>query len=167
MNGDLPAFHRAYAWYRCFRHWASLRFHDTCGIHGPSSLQKLARGVYGELHRTKTTGPDKQISVLPVFVSYEAYLQEEWLQVGLDLWMETFNYPRDYLLCLPLPDFSGPCGRRAKYTDAQSFSKALMASLKAPDGSPLLEQEAIHFWTEHSDRAGVDSWLSAIGSPGT
>ena len=35
----LPAFHRAYAWYRLFRHWASLRFGDTTFLN-PSTLER-------------------------------------------------------------------------------------------------------------------------------
>ena len=37
-----PSFHRAYAWYRCVRHWASMRFDDTAGL-APSSLTMRVR----------------------------------------------------------------------------------------------------------------------------
>ena len=45
-----------------------MRFDDTSGL-CPGSLARRSRGVFGLLKRTKTSGPDKQISLLPVFVS--------------------------------------------------------------------------------------------------
>ena len=81
---DLPLFHRAYAWYRLFRHWACLRWDDTAGL-GPSGLEVRARGVVGQLSRTKTSGPDKKLSALPVFISKDAWVQQEWLFTGLEL----------------------------------------------------------------------------------
>ena len=115
------------------------------------------------MERTKTTGSDKGVSVLPIFVSTEALIEVEWLLVGLDLWQrDELSYKRDYFLCLPSPDFSGPCGKKARYTDAQGFSKALMSSLRTSDGAQLLLPEAVSFWSEHSNRAGLDSWLASL-----
>ena len=67
---------RAFAWYRIFRHWSSLRWDDTQAL-APHSLQRRARGVVGSLERTKTSGPGKTIQVLPVFVSQDAWLEHE------------------------------------------------------------------------------------------
>ena len=82
-----PLFIRAYAWYRLLRHWCSLRYSDAEGC-SPQSLRTRARGVYGFLERTKTTGSDKDASVLPIFVSTEAHVEVEWLLVGLELWQQ-------------------------------------------------------------------------------
>jgi hypothetical protein len=38
-----------------------------------------------------------------------------------------------------------------------------LSSLVNEEGEKLLLPEAVAFWSEHSDRAGLDSWLSAIG----
>ena len=35
--------------------------------------------------------------------------------------------------------------------------------MRTPGGEPLLLPEAVAFWTEHSDRCGVDSCLAALG----
>ena len=122
---DRPVFHRCYAWYRLFRHWASLRFDDTSGL-SPASLTRRARGVRGVLRRTKTSGPDKQISLLPVFVSQDAWVSRPWLFTGFALWTEgDFAYKRDYFLCLPTPDLQSTVGKRARYTDAVCFSRSL------------------------------------------
>lgn len=69
----------------------------------------------------------------------------------------------DYLLCPPSEDFHGTCGKRALYSDARVFSHALLGSLRKGDDQPLLLPQARDFWTEHSDRAGVDSLLPALG----
>ena len=72
-------------------------------------------------------------------------------------------FPRDYFLPLPNLDLTGAVKKRALYTDAAGFSVALLASLTAADGSALLPVEGARFWTEHSDRAGLDGWCAGLG----
>ena len=99
-----PAYVRAVAWFNLFRHWAALRWDDTVGLK-PSSFQRRARAVFAKLTRSKTSGPDKQVSILPIWVSYGAYIErEDWLHLGLQVWESTeFAYEREYplriLLC--------------------------------------------------------------------
>ena len=66
------------------------------------------------MDRTKTSGPDKQVKVLPIFVSSEAWVHNRWLEPGL-LLLETsvLAFERDYLVPLPNRDLSGTCGLRA------------------------------------------------------
>ena len=80
------------------------------------------------------------MAVLPVFVSRDAWVDQEWLLPGLELWLDgELAYPRDYLLPLPNRSFTGTVCKRARYSDAVGFSKALLSSLKAEDGTtPLL-----------------------------
>ena len=80
-----PVYHRTFAWYRLFRHWASLRWDDTQALL-PFSLGRRARGVFVLLARTKTSGSGKTLTVLPCFVSEAAYVRRPWLDVGLILW---------------------------------------------------------------------------------
>ena len=156
-----PAFHRFYAWYRLLRHWCGLRFHDTGAL--PScSLERRARGLYGVLFRTKTSGPDREMSVLPIYCSQEAYVGKPWLDIGLQVLKANFGYERDYLLCLPNPSLTDTVQKRATYSDSQCFSRALFGSLEVEGGGRLLLEDALSFWTEHSDRAGLDSWLAAL-----
>ena len=42
------------------------------------------------------------------------------------------------------------------------FSRSLLGLLVDNEGAKLLEPESIFFWSEHSDRAGLDSWLAAM-----
>lgn len=53
--------------------------------------------------------------------------------------------------------------RRALYSDAKVFSTSLLSSLQAGQGDqPLLLPAAVSFWSEHSDRAGLDFRLGAL-----
>ena len=130
--------------------------------------------MFGLLKSTKTSGPDKRLSVLPVYVSKEAYVDTPWLEIGFGIWnAEPFNFRRDYFLCLPNVDMSGVVKKRARYSDASGFSRSLFASLPLSvaqgegeeDQEMLLCPEASDFWTEHSDRAGLDSWLATLQVP--
>ena len=47
--------------------------------------------------------------------------------------------------------------------DAAALSLALFSSLKTPTGEARLPGKAARFWSEHSDRAGLDSWTAALG----
>merc|ERR1712127_565783 len=107
---------RAFAWYRLFRHWSSLRWDDTQALL-PGSLERRARGVVGKLERTKTSGRGKNQQVLPVFVSDRAFLRTPWLDAGLVLWMgPPLNFQRDYFLPLPSEKLDGVLRRRALYS---------------------------------------------------
>jgi hypothetical protein len=67
---------------------------------------------------------------------------------------------RDYLLPLPNENFDGELGRRALYTDAAGFSRQLLRGLQLSGDNQLalLLSESAHFWTENSDRSGLDTW---------
>ena len=161
VDDSIPLYVRAYNWYRLMRHWASIRFSDTAGL-PPGTLSRRARGLTGSLTQTKTSGADKSAAVLPIFISRDAWIGTEWLDTGLSIWQNELGYPRDYFLPLPNNDFSGSIGKRARYSDAVGFSRSLLGMLVDDEGEKLLEPESICFWSEHSDRAGLDSWLAAM-----
>ena len=156
---------RLYAWVLLLRHWASLRWDDTLGLH-PGVFKKRARGLLGVLERTKVSGPDKKVVQLPIFVSSRAWLSMEWLDAGHRLLLGTFGYKRDYLLPLATPDLQGCLQRRAEHSDSATYSRALFLSLETPTGAgtALLSPGCASFWTEHSARAGLDSWHAALGT---
>ena len=168
VDPSQPSFVRFYAWTRLLRHWGSMRWDDSMGLR-PSTLEWKCRGLCGELERTKTSGPGKKVLVLPVYISKSAYVQEEmWLGVGYELMKSEYAYERDYLLPLAREDLSGCVERRAEYTDAVYYSRALLGTLTAaPAGDEgqrsLLTDLAVRYWTEHSDRAGLTSWLAGLG----
>ena len=164
LNSELPAYHRAFAGFRLLRHWCSLRWDDTQGL-PPSSLEERARGVTGTLDRTKTSGRGKQHQVLPVFWSLGAHLEKPWLTEAVKLLTtNSFAFERDFLLPLPADGgFTAASRRRALYSDSAAFSQLLWASLTDTEGAQLLPHGAGAFFTEHSDRAGLDSWAAALG----
>ena len=164
VSESAQAYARAYAWFKLVRHWASLRWDDTRSIR-PQSFESRARGVFAQIERSKTSGADKAVSVLPIFVSNTAYIEvPNWMEVGLTIWTaEPFSYERDYLLPLPSPDMTGVYRRRAEYADASVFTQRLLRMLENDEGGALLDPAATGFWSEHSDRAGIDSWLAALG----
>ena len=159
-----PLYARGYAWVRLLRHWASLRWDDTLGI-PPATLELRARGLFCLLEMSKTSGPEKTVRVLPVFVSREAYLEVRWLETGFKLWAPggPLHFERDYLVALPAPNWEEVLNFRAVYTDACSLSKALLGRLPQKTGEVLLLPETCNFWTEHKDRAGCTGWIAAIG----
>ena len=168
LNKDRPLFHGGFAWYRLLRHWAALRWSDSQAL-SPSSLVLRARGLTGVLSRTKTSGPGKAHEVLPIFVSDGAYLVHPWVRVGVELWKTTgLSNERNSFLPLPDPTLSRATKRRALYSDSAAFSQALLGSVEVPElGSALLPNEAGRSCFEHSDRAGTDSWATALGIPET
>ena len=74
VSEEVPHVIRAYAWLKLLRHWTALRWDDTTGIR-PSLFQRRARGLFMRLERSKTSGPDKAIKILPVFVSTDAFVE--------------------------------------------------------------------------------------------
>ena len=134
VDEDREPYARLYAGSRLLRHWGGMRWDDTSGIN-PAKLTLMARGLAGKLERTKTTGRDKKVHVLPFFVSFGAYVeQKNWLRVWHALLGSHFSEPRDYLLPLPRPDLAGGLRRQALYSDAVGFSRTLLGSLQLPGG---------------------------------
>ena len=164
LSSELTDYHRAFAGFRLLRHWSSLRWDDTQGL-PPSSLEGQARGVTGTLDRAKTSGRGKQQQVLPVFWSSGAYLLQPWLPEAVWLLTEgSFDFERGFLLPLPADGgFTAASRRRALYSDSAAFSQSLWASLVDAGGELLLPHGAGAFFTEHSDRAELDSLAAALG----
>ena len=116
VDGRLPSYQRFYAWAKLLRHWCSLRWDDGMGVK-PEDLRMRARGLFGLLQRSKTSGPDKKVKLLPIFGSRDAWLEDStWLATGLHfLQGEELGYARDYLVPLPNESLDGSCGLRAQY----------------------------------------------------
>ena len=161
---EAPAYSRLYAWIKLLRHWTSMRWDDTSGV-VPGELHMRARGLAGRLLRSKTSGRDKKVKLLPLYVAKGAYLVEPWLEAGLQLLkVGPLAYERDYLVPLPTEDLTGTCGLRAVYADAVGLSRALLSSLRRPDSDEaLVAPIAARFWTEHSDRTGCTGWCASLG----
>ena len=153
---------RMFAFFKLLKVWACLRFDDHRGL-VPAGLHQTPDGLHGKLVRTKTSGVGKAREVLVLFVSSNAWLVESsWLTVGWKLW-EAVHPDRDYFLGLPSDDMSSMRPVEAKYVDGLAMSRALLASLPGPDGKErLLSPGLERFWSEHSERATLPSWVSML-----
>ena len=109
-----------------------MRWDDTSGVI-PRELKRRARGMAGRLERSKTSGRDKKVKLLPLFVSREAFLVRPWLETGLGfLEHGPLFFDRDYLVPLPDKNLRGTCGLRAGYPDAVPHAR--------PPGHPHLRR---------------------------
>eukprot|EP00435_Cladocopium_sp_Y103_P022295 s1532_g5.t1 len=170
MNNRLGRFVRGYAWYRLLKVWGAMRFHDTLGVDF-SSIKVDEYGLQCTLKRTKTTGPGKRVSLVKVFVGFDAWLMEKnWLSEGWKLWKamaaENMTQNRDYFMQLPRKGLETAQNRMASYSAASSMSQALFKVLEVPgSGEHLLEAGSSTVWSEHSERVTLRTWAGAAGLP--
>ena len=73
LDTSQPLYCRAYVAYPLTRNLASLRFSDPLGL-APGRLTAKARGYSGAQTRTKTSGADKKMPVLLIFLSDDAFV---------------------------------------------------------------------------------------------
>ena len=170
MKRELPRFIRAYAWFRLFKIWGGLRFHDTLGVDF-GSIRMDEYGLSCSLKRTKTTGPGKKVTIVKVFVGFGAHLLEDaWLEEGWHLWramaMENHTTQRDYFLQQPKDRDLENCSRKiANYSAAAAMSQALFKVLETADGEELMLEGVGCLWSEHSERVTLRTWAGASGVP--
>lgn len=171
LDTTRPAFQRMYSWWQLVRVWASLRFDDHRGLL-PAEMRMVDGDFRAVLTRTKCSGHDKLIEALPVHISGKAFLAEQgWLRAGFDLWVGE-GVDRDFLLALPSADGEGLLRIEATYADGLSMTRALHGSTfctKLIDGvactdkeTKLLDVALMPFWTEHSARATLPSWVGCL-----
>ena len=172
VDKDLPAYDRMYAWWQCVRVWSSLRFDDHRGL-VPCAMSMEAGNFKAILTRTKTSGQDKRVEALPVHVSAKAYLGfKDWLSVGYALWAAVPG-ERDFFLLMPDEDRSGTRRIEVTYADAMTMSRSLMVQLRRvrwEDHKVVKGDEELlscgltaAFWTEHSPRSTLPSWVACLG----
>ena len=170
MDRDFADYVRAYAWFRLFKLWGGMRYHDTMGVDF-GSVRIDDYGLVCDLKRTKTTGPGKKVTVVKVFISHYAYVVEKgWLEKGWSIWkkMATENGTanRDYFLQLPRDGLERCHKKIATYSAASAMSQALFKVLKDPERDRrLLENGAGVVWSEHSERVTLRSSAHATGVP--
>ena len=77
----------------------------------PRELKRRASGMAGRLERSKTSGRDKKVKLLPLFVSREAFLTRPWIETGRGfLEHGPLSFDRNYLVPLPDKSLQGLCG---------------------------------------------------------
>jgi len=161
MDQDVAVCYRCHAWWHLLAVWASLRFDDHRGL-PPGAVQFTARGLEAVLERTKTTGPGKRISALPLVVSYGAYLRQPgWLLTGWRLWQEAAPYVRDYFLVKPAAGLNATLPVELSYEQASRMSRAVLAGLpREDDVMPTMGEPVVGLFTQHSARC----WLASMAA---
>ena len=176
IREEESSYPRWMAWVKLLKIWAAFRWDDLQGIPNHTLVMRVDGVLEGKLMRTKTSGVGKKVEVQHFFIGPDAYfLHQKWLLTGwtLNTWMssQAGMERRDYLVPLPTPRLDGFRRSMMKYSDAMSASRALMAKLrvdiKATEddqdcGLPspwLVLQESVGFWSEHSERGTMDTWM--------
>ena len=136
---DVAPYHRAYAWWKAVKVWASLRFDDHRGLVPAGLTWADDKGLAGTLTRTKTTGRGKRVENLPLFVSCDAFLHDPaWLPTGFQIW-QSFGADRDFFLPRPEPGGESVTRMELSYHLASGMSRALNRELvTAGAGKPPL-----------------------------
>ena len=160
--------------------WCAMRFDDVQGVdHGNFNL-RYDGVLYGELWRTKTSGMGKKVDKLNFFISPGAWvLHSNWLHMGFMvdtvLSRSSAMQDRDYLVPKLQPNLMGFRKSMVKYPDALIMGRALLKELplllEAQDGGQvradgrLIDLEAVGFWSEHSERGSMDTWMQLARVP--
>ena len=158
---SVPKFPRMMAWWKLAKVFGCLRFDDHRGLL-PGTIYVTESGLTGSLSRTKTSGAGKSRETLPLCICTGASLSGlGWLAQGWVLWSEV-DAGRDYFLPIPTADLAGVRLVEARYADGVAMSRCCLGLLKGSDGAPLLREESIGFWSEHSERATLPSWCGCL-----
>ena len=100
--------------------------------------------------------------MLHLYVSRNAaLLDQQWLPVGGELWRRA-PQPRDFFVGLPSEDLQEMRPIEAKYSDGLAMGRALLAMVTDEDGVRLVAQGAERYWSEHSERATLPSWVTSV-----
>jgi len=153
--------YRCHAWWHLLSLWASLRFDDHRGL-PPGDIQLTIRGLEAVLCRTKTTGPGKRVTSLPLVVGYGSYLRESaWLVTGWNLWQSSAPFVRDCFLVKPAPNLDAMLPMELTYEQSSRLSRAVLSGLPREDDiMPVLGEPIVGLFTQHSARC----WLSSMAA---
>ncbi len=164
MQEDRPKLDRLLAWWMCASTWCSFRFDDHRGL-PPHNIVITASGYQFTLDRSKTTGPDKAVTLRHGIISMESYVrQPKWLEVGFNLWREQAPFVRDFFLCRPNGE-GGCVPIEMQYVEYSGLMRYLLTTIPLGSDDTLLSDEATMCISPHSFRAFLPSALKALGAP--
>ena len=177
VSEEAPKFSRAFAWTRLVKLWTCSRCDDLLGLL-PTTMELQDGNLCALLRRTKTSGPGKRLKWLPIFVDGGAsFSGVSWLSCGFKIWQEPeFCFDRDFLIPLPANSWESCRNQFADYAAISAMAKQLYAHLRLPilgkegwylssSATLLTSFAAGRAWTEHSERAWLDSIAAIAGIP--
>jgi hypothetical protein len=161
VDVSVAAYYRCYAWWVLVSLRGSLRFDDHRGL-PPSQVEFTARGLEAKLTRTKTSGPGKRVSTLPLLICQDAYLvHRDWLRVGWELWQAMAPFARDYFLVKPSGDLNGAVPIELSYEQSSRLLRAVLSGLpRAGDVMEEIAELIVGLFTQHSPRC----WLPSMAA---
>ncbi len=166
MDADRADLERALAWWMCASVWCSFRFDDHRGL-PPSRIQETNSGYEFVLDRSKTTGPDKAVTLRHGIIAQEAFLkQEKWAKTGLEIWKRIAPFERDFFLCRPNGE-GGCIPVELQYMEYSGMMRYLLTTISIGPESFSLGEEVTQCFSPHSFRAFLPSCLKALGAPET
>jgi len=161
VDEEVAACYRCHAWWHLLSLWAALRFDDHRGL-SPGAIRMTPRGLEAVLSRTKTSGPGKRVSELPLIVSSAAFLREPaWLSVGWELWKVQAPFVRDYFLVKPAASLDATVPVELSYEQSSRLSRAVLSGLpRESDVLQALGEPVVGLFTQHSARC----WLPSLAA---
>ena len=174
MDTEAHRYVRLYAWFKLVKLWGMLRWSDTTGVPAESLKFERSTGLSGEVVRSKTSGLGRRVEIQHFYIGSEAWLlAEDWLRTGYKLFVamgeKARNQKRDFMMPRSSVDLEDFRGAMVNYGDAMAMTRALLWELKAlkPGSTEMMnlisEEEALGFWSEHSERVTMSSWAAALG----
>jgi hypothetical protein len=168
-----PIYYRALCWAILIMLWGCLRVDDLMGLDHTRMLFTPA-GFQAIVTRTKTTGPGKKVTELPVFIHVDANLTgSPWLEAGFEIWNSpAFSFDRKYFIMKTDLDWNRTIMKMADTSDINMYIRVVIQGLRTPMRTPmvagpswktedtaLLAPEAVaRFWTGHSPDTGHLHW---------
>ncbi|CAE7244397.1 unnamed protein product [Symbiodinium sp. CCMP2592] len=174
FDEDRVRYARAMAFVALLMLWGSMRSDDVQCMR-PESMRLTIEGLSCKLWKTKTTGPDRRINMVPLFISRKASFSGlDWLKKGHQIWSE-IEYKRDFLVLQASDDWE-TCGNKGVDASAVSlYVRKIYKELCVPrwaEGRWIQNKErlllpgdcALHF-SGHSARNFLTSIAAAIRVP--
>ena len=171
---DRPKYSRSMAFVALVMLWGSMRSDDVQCMR-PESMRLTIEGFSCKLWKTKTTGPDRRINMVQVFISRRAgFSGADWLSVGFKLWSE-IECKRDYLVMQASDGWETCCNKGVDASTVSLYARKIYKELCVPrwiEGQWRQNKErlllpgecALHF-AGHSARNFLASVGAAIGVP--
>ncbi|CAE7560223.1 unnamed protein product [Symbiodinium sp. CCMP2592] len=174
FDEDRARYARALAFVALLMLWGSMRSDDVQCMR-PESMRLTIEGLSCKLWKTKTTGPDRRINMVQVFISRKASFSGlDWLAKGHEIWSEIKD-KRDFLVLQASEDWE-TCGNKGVDAPAVSlYVRKIYKELCVPrwvEGRWIQNKErlllpgdcALHF-SGHSARNFLTSIAAAIRVP--
>ncbi|CAE7332120.1 unnamed protein product, partial [Symbiodinium microadriaticum] len=173
-DGERPKYARAIAFVALAMLWGSMRADDVQCMR-PESMRLTIEGFSCKLWKTKTTGPDRRVNMIQVFISRKVgFSGMDWLRTGMSLWGE-IDTQRDFLVLQAAEDWESCTSKGVDASTVGLYLRKVFKELCTPrwhegqwrqntDRLLLPGECALHF-AGHSARNFLTSVAAAIGVP--